>query len=69
MSQDFGIADFMKILIEAIQAWKNLQENINNAQNKKMAKKLKKKCIKALKTGKDEDLAAVREYLYIINWK
>ena len=62
------IGDFMKVLIEAIAAWKQLQENINNAHNKKKAKKLKKACLKALKSGKDKDMVAVREYLFIINW-
>ena len=62
------IGDFMKILLEAMAAWKQLQENINASQNKKRAKKLKKACLKALKTGKDKDLSAVRNYLYIINW-
>lgn len=63
------IGDFLKLLLEAIAAWKKLQEDADAKYNKKKAKKLKKVCLKAIKSGKDDDLAAVRKYLYIINWK
>ncbi len=63
------IADFLKVLVEAIDLWKSIEEKINEGENKKQNKKLLKACKKALKSGKDKDLAAVRKHLYIANWK
>ena len=62
------IGNFMKLLLEGIETWKKLEESINAGHNKKQNKKLLKACKKALKTGKDSDLDAVRKYMFIINW-
>lgn len=62
------IGDFMKLVLEAMSAWKKVEENINAGAKKKKKKKLKKACLKALKTGETKDLDALRGYLFLINW-
>ncbi len=62
------VGNILKLMLEAIAAWKQIEEKINAGVNKKQNKKLLKACKKALKSGKDEDLDAVRDYMFIINW-
>jgi len=60
------IDNIMKLLLEAIEAWKKIEENINAETNRRRRKRLLKACKKALKTGADKDLAAVRKHLFLI---